>query len=77
MIISDKETVTDISLPLHKHLHLLYIHTSMGVCHVTHQLEFLPVTPGFLHAGTAAIGFFPHRGSIFLQATCVSNRGGK
>ena len=35
-----KETVTDISLPLHKHLCLWYIHTSMDVWHVTNQLEF-------------------------------------
>ena len=37
-----KATKNDISLPLHKHLHLWLIHTVTYVKYVTNQLEFLP-----------------------------------
>ena len=73
VITSHKETESDISLPLHKHLCLWNIHTSMGVWHVTPQLEFLPVTPGFCMLILAQMDFFPHWGFIFPWATCVSN----
>ena len=42
-----KEPHNDISLPLHKHLHLWLIHTIMYVEYVTNQLEFLPAPTGF------------------------------
>ena len=41
-----------------KHLRLWYILTRMDVWHVTHQLKFSPVTPGFYILVLAQMDFF-------------------
>ena len=41
----------------------------MDVRHVIHQLEILPVTPGFLHAGIGSNGFFLIEVLFFPRAT--------